>query len=92
VSLVVGFRVWQVSIGFGQFFAEFFSGSLSGIGTLKIVFFKILEIEIIDDKSGWHNVALVNILNESFDSSLFNEFLLIDSSLDISGISGNSDY
>lgn len=90
-GLFVGLDVWEVSIwGAELSFPLLFQGS-SLFNGLDVFFFDVLKVKIVDQKSGWDDVILVDDLDERFDTSSFNEFLFADWSLDCSWVSGNTD-
>lgn len=90
MSLVVGFGVGEIAIGLGELFTDIFPGSLLSLGSLEDIILQILEVEFIDHKSSGDDVTLVDILDESLNSSFLNELLLVDSSFDISGVASNA--
>lgn len=90
-GFVVSSWVWEVSVGFWKGFSEWSWEGSSGFKSFKVVFLDFLKIEIVDYESGWDDVILIDGFNESFNSSSFNEFLFINTSLDGSWVSGNTD-
>lgn len=60
-SLIVFFGVGKISVRFSEGSSNFFSEFLF---RFKSLFLEFGEIEIVDNKSGWHNVTLVDILDE----------------------------
>lgn len=91
VCFIVGFRIGEVSIGVCEFFADIFSGSFLGFSCFQNIILKILEIEFSDNESSRDDVILVNILNESLNSSFFDELFLVDSSFNIYRVAGDTD-
>ena len=81
-GLVVSSWVWEVSVAFRKGFSELSGKGFSGFKSFNVVFLDILKIEVIDNKSGWDDVILVNNFDEWLDSSSFNEFFLVNASLD----------
>ena len=92
MSLLVGLGAGQVSVGLGESLSDLLSGSSSGFSGLDVVLLQILEVEVVHDESGGHNVVLVHVLKESFDTGLLDELFLVDSSLDVSGVSGDTGH
>ena len=90
MSLFVGLGAGQVPVGLSESLSDLLSGSGSGFSSLDVVLLQVLEVEVIDNKSGGHNVVLVHVLQESLDTGLLDELLLVDSSLDVSGVSGDT--
>lgn len=91
VCFIVCFGVWEVSISFWEFFSDFFSSCLFILSCFKSIFLKILEVEVIDNESSWDDVILVDVFNEWLNSCSFDEFSLVNSSLDSSRIAGDAD-
>jgi len=92
VSFVVSLGAGQVSVCFSESLSDLFSSGGSGFSSLDVILFKVLEVEVVDNKSGWHNMVLVDMLKESFDTSLLDKLFLVDSSLDVLGVPGNTSY
>ena len=90
VSLFVCLGAGQVPVGLSESLSDLLSGSGSGFSSLDVVLLQVLEVEVIDNESGGHNVVLVHVLQESLDTGLLDELLLVDSSLDVSGVSGDT--
>ena len=81
-GLLVSLRIWEVSIGGAEGGSPLFLQSGSGFKSLDVVFLDVLEVEIVDDESGWDNVVLVDDFDERLDSSSLDELLLVNASLD----------
>ena len=90
MSLVVGFGVRHISIGLWKSFSHFSSGCCPCICSLQVFFFQIFEVKVINHKSGWDNVILIDMLDEWLDTGSLDEFFLVDFSFDVSGVAGNS--
>lgn len=75
-SLIVFFGVGKIRVRFCQdgsnFLFELFFG-FRFISSIRdwIFVLGLGEIEIVDNKSGWHNVTLVDILHECLNSCVF---------------------
>ena len=80
-SLFVLFGIWQVSVHVAESLSHLLSQLLSGLLGLKVLVRDILEIEIVDSESSRHNMGLVDVFDKRFDSSLFDEFLLVEAAL-----------
>lgn len=91
MSLVVGLRVGQVAIGLGEFFTDILSSGLLSLSSLEDIILEVLEVEIVDHKSGGDDVILVYVLHEGLNSGFLDELFLVDSSLDISRVAGDAD-
>ena len=92
-SFVVGSGVGKVSIGFAKSLSKFFP-KFDSVLPLEVILLDVLELKIIDNKSGGNDMILVDSLDESLDSSLFDEFLLVNfplHSLRVSGDTGDDD-
>lgn len=90
MSLVVSFSAGEVPVGVREALSDFFPGSSSRFGGLEAFFLKLLEVEVVDNKSGGNDVILINIFNKWLHTGFLDELLFIDSSLDIPGVAGNS--
>ena len=91
MGFVVGLRAGEISISLRKSLSDFLASGKSRFGSFDIFFFKILEVKIVDDKSSRNDMILVDILNKRLNSGSLDEFLLVDSSLDISRIAGDTD-
>eukprot|EP00178_Gracilaria_changii_P003540 TRINITY_DN1526_c0_g1_i3.p1 TRINITY_DN1526_c0_g1~~TRINITY_DN1526_c0_g1_i3.p1 ORF type:complete len:139 (-),score=11.45 TRINITY_DN1526_c0_g1_i3:9-425(-) len=81
-SLFVLFGIRLISIDFSESISNSLLKFFSSFSCLKVIFSNVLNIrEIIDNKSGRHNMVLVDVFNEALDSSFLDEFLLAFSSL-----------
>lgn len=90
VSFVVSFRVGEISVSLSEFFTDIFAGCFSTLCSLYCIFFKIFKIEITNNKSSWDDVILINMLQESLDTSSFGKSLLAYSSLDVSRVASDT--
>lgn len=77
-GLFVSLGIWEISIGGAELSLELFSQGGSGFDSSDVFFLDILQIEIVDNESGWDDVVLVDNLNERFNSSSFDELFLIN--------------
>ena len=91
MSFVISLGVGEISVSLREALSDFLTSSLSGFGSFQILFFQILQVKIIDHKSGGNDMVLVNNFNERLNSSSFDEFLLVNSSFDVSRVSGDAD-
>ena len=67
------------TVDFGESVSHSLSELLSGLAGLEVVFSDVLDVrEVIDDESGGHHVALVDVLHETFDSGFLDELLLVE--------------
>ncbi len=60
----VSLGVWEVSISVAEGSSPLFFQGSSGFKSLDVFFLDVLQVEIIDQESGWDNVVLVDDLNE----------------------------
>jgi len=74
--------------------SELFSNSLSecqpALLSLKALVFDFSEVELADNESGWHDMVLIDVFNEGLDTSLFDEFLLVEASFSLNEVAGNT--
>lgn len=76
-GLLVLFGVGQVSVDLGEAFSDSLSQVLSGLLGLEVVVADFLELEVIDDEPGGHDVALVQVFDEWLDGGFSDEFFLV---------------
>ena len=91
VSFVVGLSAGEISVGLWKSLSDFLASSQSRFGSLDVFFLEVFEVKVVDNKSGGDDVILINILDERLDTGSLDEFLLVDSSLNISGVAGDTD-
>lgn len=63
-GLFVGLGVWEVSISGAEGGSPLLFQGSSGFKSLDVFFLDVLQVEIVDQKSGWDNVVLVDNLDE----------------------------
>ena len=63
-GLFVGLGVWEVSISGAEGGSPLLFQGSSGFKSLDVFFLDVLQFEIVDQKSGWDNVVLVDNLDE----------------------------
>jgi len=91
-GLLIFLRVRKVSVSGVESQSDVLSKIFTCFLSLKIVIFDLFKIKIVDNKTSWHNVILINMLNKWFNTSSFDEFLLRKTSLDLSGVASNTSY
>ena len=91
MGFIVGLGVGEISVGIRKCLSDLLASCKSRFGSFDIFFFKILEVKIVDDKSSRNDMILIDILNERLNSGSLDEFLLVDSSLDISRVTSDTD-
>ena len=89
-SLFIFLGVGKLSVDLSESISNSFSEFLSGIRCLQVIISNILEVEITNNKSGGHYMTLVDKLDERLDSSLLDEFLLVERSLGSDKVSGDT--
>jgi hypothetical protein len=89
-SPVVLLRVGKISVCASERISNFFSEFLSGLLCLEVLVLDILKVKIVDDKSGWHNVILIDVFNEGFNTSLLDEFLFVEASFSLNEVASNA--
>ena len=89
-SLFVFLGVGELSIDLSESISDSFSEFFPGVRCLQVVVIDILEVEVAYNKSGGHDMALVDKLDKRFDSSLLDEFLLVERSLGSNEVSGDT--
>jgi hypothetical protein len=75
-----------ISVCLGESLSDGFSESFSAFFGLEIFVLNFSEVELIDNESGWHDMALVDIFNEGLNSSSLDEFLLVVASFGLEEI------
>ena len=90
MSFIVGLGAGEISVGFGESLPDFLAGSKPGFSSLDILFLEVLEVEVVDLEAGGDDVILVDIFDKRLNSGSLDELLLVDSSLDASGVAGDS--
>lgn len=63
-GLFVSLGVWEVSITGAEGSSPLLFQGSSGFKSLDVFFLDVLQVEIVDQKSGWDNVVLVDDFNE----------------------------
>ena len=91
MGFVVGLSAGEISVSLRKSLSDFLASGEPGFGGFNVFFFEIFEVKIVDDKSSRNDMILVDILNKRLNSGSLDEFLLVDSSLDISGVASNAD-
>lgn len=87
----VSFGIGEGSISFGELLFEFLGEVLLAVYGLEAVLLDFLEVEIVDDEAGGHDVVLVDVFNKWLDGGLLDELLFVDAPLDSLGVSGDAD-
>ena len=49
----------------------------------------MLEVEVVGDEAGGHDVVLVDVLDEGLDASALDELLLAEGALDLAHVAGD---
>ena len=79
-GLFVFFGVGKFTVNFSESISDSLSELFSGFTGLEVIFSDVLDVgEIVDNKSGRHDMVLVDVFDEALDSSLLDEFLLVES-------------
>ena len=90
-SLFVFFGIGKFTVDFSESVSDSLSEFLSGFTGLEVILSDVLDVgEIIDNKSGRHNVVLVDVFDEALDSGLLDEFLFVESTLGSDEVASNT--
>ncbi len=88
--LLVILGAWKVSITLCETRSDGSLEIFAGISRLKVFILNIFKVEIVHNKSGWEDVALIDILHEGLDSSPLDEFLFVEGAFDLLRVACNS--
>ena len=88
--LFVFLRVGKVAVDLGERIVKLLFELLSGFLGLETVVVDLLELEVIDNKAGGHDMVLIDIFDEGLNSSLSDELLLVVTALGSKEVAANS--
>ena len=77
-SLFVLLGVGEVSVLVGESVSDSLAELFARIGGFEVVGVDVLEVEVVDEEPGGHDVVLVDELDEGLDSRLLDELLLVE--------------
>ena len=90
-SLLVFSGVREFTVDFGESISDSFAELFTGFTGLEVIFSDVLDVrKIVDNKAGRHDVILVDVFDEALDSSLFDEFLLVEGAFGRDEVASNT--
>lgn len=88
--LFVFLGVGKVAVDLGERIVKLLFELLSGFLGLETVVVDLLELEVVDNKAGGHDMVLIDIFDEGLNSGLSDELLLVVTALGSKEVSANS--
>ena len=90
--LLILLRVGEIPQGVAEALFQSLLEFLTGLSCLEVAVLHILQVEVIHNESGWHDVTLVHVFHERLDTGALDELLLAKGSLDLAEIEGDPSH
>lgn len=88
--LLVFLGIWKISESITETFLELGLEFVSCLSCFQVILFYIFQIKIIHNKSSWHDMVLIDILNESSNASAFDKFLFAEGTFDFAKVASKT--